>query len=589
MAGPLEAWALYWTGDLQPAITLQTLLLSWPTVALFFLFPNGRFVPSWTRPLLVLAVPWSLSLLLVGNFDAPSLAGLSPLELGLLMLWFTGFLVIALYAQVHRYRRVSSPVERLQTKWVMFGFSLWIGYILLSTGPYMVISSLPPGAPIPWWARLSELAWFLALSIIPVSLTVAVARYDLWDIDLVINRTLVYGAVTAAIIGLYALVVGGAALLFQAQGNWLIALVATGLVAVLFQPLRTGAQRWVNQLLYGRRDEPFEVLARLGQRLEDTIAPELVLPTMVETVAQTLKLPYVAIAMREGNYYATSVSYGKPATSTVVFPLTHQGEQIGQLVVARRAADEDLSVADERLLRNVARQAGTAVHAIQLTADLQHARRQIVTSREEERRRLRRDLHDGLGPSLAAQLLKIGAARALLADRPDVTNKLLAEMERDIDGTLAEVRRIVYDLRPPALDQWGLAGALRAYAETCEGGAGGDAGATLTIDVAAPETLLPLPAAVEVAAYHIGRDALTNVVRHAQARHCTLRLAVDEGESDCLVLTIHDDGQGFGDEVDAGVGLAGMRERAAELDGSCTVESVPGAGTRVTAKLPLGA
>jgi signal transduction histidine kinase len=323
-----------------------------------------------------------------------------------------------------------------------------------------------------------------------------------------------------------------------------------------------------------------EVLTRLGQRLEDALPPEQVLPSLVETITQTLKLPYAAISMKQGDTEQTAASYGKPISNPQTFPLTFQGAIIGHLLAAPRSEDETFTLAEERLLQNIARQAGTAVHTLQLTAALQHARQQIVTSREEERRRLRRDLHDGLGPSLAAQLLKIGSARALLQDRPQLTDQLLVEMERDIETTLADVRRIVYDLRPPALDQWGLVGALRAYAESC-------ASDTLAVRVDAPKSLPPLPAAVEVAAYHIGREGLTNVVRHAQARHSTLKVWVDgEGQSR-LHLSIHDDGRGFASSNRAGVGFAAMRERAAELGGTCTIVGDPGQGTVVTAVLPL--
>jgi signal transduction histidine kinase len=432
------------------------------------------------------------------------------------------------------------------------------------------------------------LVWFLTLNIVPVSLAIAVTRYHLWDIDLVINRTLVYGTLTGCVIGIYALVVGGIGALFHTQGSWLFTLVAIGLVAVLLQPLRDRLQRGVNRLLYGRRDEPFEVLARLGQRIEDTFTPDLVLPAMVETIAETLKLPYVAITVPRGEAVQTMESYGKPTTTPQAYPLAYQGAVIGHLLVAQRAPDEAFTRGEERLLQNIARQAGTAVHALQLAADLQRARQQIVTSREEERRRLRRDLHDGLGPSLAAQLLKIGSARALLADQPEMADRLLADIEGDIEGTLAEVRRIVYDLRPAVLDQLGLAGALRVYATACESGELGGTQPNLAVRVEIPSVLPPLPAAVEVAAYHIAREALTNVVRHSRAKHCNLRLALQEEDGGRLYLSIEDDGQGLPDSVRTGVGLASMRERAAELGGLCNIESQPGAGTRVTAVLPLG-
>ena len=594
MAGPLEVWSSYWLGDTGLALMMQALLLTGPTVALLALFPDGRLVPSWTGWLLLLTIPWSISLFLVPAFDAASLSEQSPVVLGLLAGWVIGLFAAGLYAQVVRYRHVSGPAERQQTKWVVYGLALWMLGLLLSSIPYIYLGGLPPDAPDPWWAPASTLVWFLTLNIVPVSLAIAVTRHRLWDIDLVINRTLVYGALTASVLGIYALVVGAMGAFFHAQGNWLIAFLATGLVALLFQPLREWLQRGANRLLYGRRDEPFEVLARLGQRVEDTFAPERVLPTMVETIAETLKLPYVAIAVQQGKELQITESYGMPATMPQSYPLAYQGEPIGQLLVGRRAPDEAFTPGEERLLENIARQAGTAVHALQLTADLQRARQQIVTSREEERRRLRHDLHDGLGPTLAAQILKIGSARALLAERPVMADKLLAEMETDIEGTLAEVRRIVYDLRPAELDQRGLAGALHAYAEAVERGELGDTHPNLTVRVKIPEALPPLPAAVEVAAYHIAREALTNVVRHAQAQHCTLRLAVEGDEDGRLHLSIQDDGLGLpGGErrevgVPTGVGLTSMRERAAELGGTCAIQSEPGVGTRITAVLPLG-
>jgi signal transduction histidine kinase len=470
---------------------------------------------------------------------------------------------------------------------VVYGFALWLGYVLLSTIPYFYLGNLPAGAPTPWWEPLSVLGWFLSLNIVPVALAIAVTRYRLWDIDVVVNRTLVYGALTTSVVAVYALVVGAMGALFHTRVGWPITLIATGLVAVLFQPLRERLQRSVNRLLYGDRDEPFEVLARLGQRLEDTFAPELVLPTMVETIAQTLKLRYVAIGQQRGSEQQITESYGKPSPRTESYPLTYQGAVIGHRLVARRSGDEPFTEAEDRLLLNIARQAGAAVHALQLAADLHRARREVVSGREEERRRLRRDLHDGLGPSLAAQLLKLGSARALLTSQPEVADRLLDEMEADIASTLAELRRIVYDLRPPALDQLGLAGALRAYGAACESGEVGDTSGSLTVRVEIGEPLPPLPAAVEVAVYHIAREALTNVVRHAGARNCSLRLSVDGGQDGRICMQIEDDGLGFAGRHNAGVGLTSMQERAAELGGTCTITSEAKAGTRVTALLPL--
>jgi signal transduction histidine kinase len=526
-------------------------------------------------------------LLLLPPLDPVSLSQQSPVWLVLLGLGLVVLYGGGLYAQVRRYRYVSSHTERQQTKWVIYGFALWLGYMLLSTIPYFYLGTLPPDAPTPWWGPVSVLGWFLSLNIVPVALAIAVTRYRLWDIDLVMNRTLVYGGLTASVVAVYALVVGGMGAVFHTRANWPITLIATGLVAVLFQPLRERLQQSVNRLLYGDRDEPFEVLARLGRRMEDTFAPESVLAVMVETVAETLKLPFVAIGRQQGTQMVITESYGRPVTGTEDYPLTYRGTVIGRLLVARRAPDEPFSEGEDRLLRNIARQAGAAVHALQLANDLQRARQQVVTSREEERRRLRRDLHDGLGPSLAAQLLKVGSARALLTGQPEMTDRLLTGIETDIATTLGEVRRIVYALRPAALDQLGLAGALCSHAAACESGEFGGTGRSLAIRVEIPEDLPPLPAATEVAAYHIAREGLTNVVRHARARRCTLRLALEGGENERLLLCIEDDGVGLAEEAPLGVGLSSMRERAAELGGECQIASESGAGTRLTAVLPL--
>ncbi len=577
MAGPLEAWTAYWLDDTNVAIIAQTVLMSLPMMALFLLFPNGRFVPGWTRWVFVLAIPWSVSLLLPFTNDAAFLAGWPLLAIVLLFIWYVSFLIIGLYAQIYRYRHVSSPAERQQTKWVMFGFVLWISYVLISTGPYIYLNSLPPGAPEPWWLGASVFGWFLALNIIPVSLTVAITRYRLWDIDLVINRTLLVGALTVSIVLLYVLVVGTASILFQAQGNWLIALAATGLVAILFQPLRVRLQRTVNRLVYGQRDEPFEVLSHLGQQLESTLSPDLVYPTIVQTVAETLKLPYVEIAVPEGAEFHTVESYGKPSEGLAIYPLTHQGEVVGQLRVAQRAANEEFSEADDRLLRSIAQQAGTAVHAVHLTTALQDSRRDLVTAREEERRRLRRDLHDGLGPQLASHSLGLEAALKLMDSDPQAAKELLQALSGQTQDAVQDVRQLVYGLRPPALDELGLVGALRESSRPYEQQG-------LDIDFLLPQELPDLPAAVEVAAYRIIQEGLTNVARHAAAQHCQVRLAVVHNQ---LEIKIKDDGRGLAPDTQPGVGLLSMRERANELNGRCHIVSSPGGGTRVFVQLPL--
>ena len=433
-----------------------------------------------------------------------------------------------------------------------------------------------------------------ALLILAVFTCVAILRYRLYDIDLLINRTLFYGSLTAGVAGIYVLAVVGLGALFQARGNLAVSLLATGAVAVLFQPLRSRLQRGVNRLMYGERDDPYAVLSRLGRRLEATIAPEAALTTIVQTIAQALKLPYAAILLKEGEGFRSAASYGSPTEEPEALPLVYQREEIGRLVIGPRAPGELFSTGDRRLLEDLARQAEVAVHAVRLTADLQRSRERLVATREEERRRLRRDLHDGFGPTLASLALGLNAARKLMAGNElKDADGVLARLEHETEETVADVRRLIYGLRPPALDDLGLIAAIRQQAES-QGMVSAPIDTRtdeyreneLVFRMEAPEELPPLPAAVEVAAYRIAQEAITNIARHARARTCRVRLSVDEA-ADVLRLEVTDDGVGMPEGRPAGVGLSSMRERALELGGACDVEPISTGGTRVVARLPL--
>ena len=546
--------------------------------ALFLsLFPDGRFVPRWTRWLVVIWIPLMGYLSLFT--DLPFSAKIGSPFLASLIVLVIGLILVFLGAQLHRYRYISGTVERQQIKWVIFGVA--VGYlvtILFALPVLLFPSQLADTGSLYFGAVLATVLNVFPL-LVPVSIGIAILRYRLWDIDVLINRTLVYGTLTACVVALYVLVVGSLGALLQIQGNLLVSLLATGLIAVLFHPLRNRLQRAVNRLMYGERDDPNALLSRLGSRLEATLAPEAVLPVLVETVAQALKLPYVAIALKQAETFVIVASYGLPQRESLVLPLVYQTETIGRFILASRAPNEPFTPVDRRLLEDIAHQAGVAAYAVRLTSDLQHSRERLVTAREEERRRLRRDLHDGLGPVLAIQSLQLGAARELLVQNPAAADALLSELKAQTQAIIADIRRLVYDLRPPALDELGLLSALREHAAHYSQFNG------LHIALEAPECLPPLPAAVEVAAYRIVLEAITNVVRHAQASECRIRLSLS-GE---LSLEILDDGVGLPEGYRVGVGVTSMRERAEELGGACKVETgtVGGVGTLVCARLPL--
>ncbi|HZS88250.1 MAG TPA: histidine kinase [Chloroflexota bacterium] len=547
---------------------LLTFLFSVAIVVVFALFPSGRFVPHWARWLIPAFLLNSVPYTLFPGWYARLPGWISALGL----LDFVGCILLLVLAQVYRYRRVSTALQRQQTRWILVTFGAGVALLLGGSLLERLIPSLAGSLYDPVLASVNALGSLL----FPLALVVAILRYRLWDIDLLINRTLVYGALTASVAGLYILVVGYLGALFRTGGNLLVSLLATGIVAVLFQPLRGWLQRSVNRLLYGQRDEPYAVVARLGRRLESALAPEAVLPTMVDTVAQALKLPYVAILLQRGAEAETAAIYGTPVDQPVVLPLTYHSEVVGQLALGPRRRGDAFSPADQRLLEDLARQLAPAAHAVRLSADLQRSRERVVTAREEERRRLRRDLHDGLGPALGSLILQLDTARALLTRDPAAGDALLVDLKGQVQAALDDIRRLVYALRPPTLDDLGLVSALREQVARCH-----QPGLAITLHAPAP--LPALPAAIEGALYRIAQEALTNVVRHAGASTCVVSLDVTHEAR----LEVRDDGRGLPAHWRTGVGMAAMRERAAELGGTCLIEPGVGGGTRVVVRLPL--
>jgi two-component system, NarL family, sensor kinase len=541
------------------------------------LFPNGRPLNErWRLVIGVVAGAIALNVLarailpgplqgfgeIENPLGVPALGGTPQLAIDATLPVLPLGLAAGILCLILRYQRADST-GRLQLKWFVLAVALQpVGLIGNTIFP--------------------ELAWLIggiSVALIPIAIGVAVLRYRLYDVDVVINRALVYGTLSAGVIGLYVLVVGGAGALLQSNRSSLaLSIVAAGLVAVLFQPLRERLQRAVNHLMYGERDDPYGVLSRLGQRLRATISPDEVLPTIVESVARALKLPYVAILLRtDDGSVTTAAEFGRRTDDApLVLPLAYGTEPVGQLVLSPRAPGDPFSSTDRRLLNDLARQAETAIYAVRVTNDLQRSRERLVNVREEERRRLRRDLHDGLGPRLATLTLKLDAARNLLTSQPETAKALLVELKEQTQAAVTDIRRLVYDLRPPSLDELGLIPAIREQATSYSQNG-------LRVTVNGPDRLPPLPAAVEVAAYRITQEALTNVVRHARADHCHITLALNGA----LTIEVTDDGVGLPAGSRAGVGLTSMRERAVELGGRLTVEALPAGGTRILAHLPL--
>lgn len=554
----MSAWDYTDVPSLIAAVPGLTIFPMYLALSLFFqTFPDGKFYPRWAGlgTLLILAnyAVWVL----------PPPINLISWPQVLASLWLLLVYGFHIVIQAHRYRKYYTKAQRQQTKWLVFSAAIALG---MSIGLSLVVDSAY-GAILE--GVFTTIGFYLPIA---VGVSIAILRYHLWDIDVIINRTLVFGALTAILIAVYALVVTSLGQLVRDEGSFLISLLGAGVIAVLFQPLRQWLQTAINRLMFGRRAEPLAVMTELGTNLEKMLSPDAALRYLVETTAKTLRLPYIAIERDDAN---ETVAVGRLRGEPVRFPLVYQAQEIGTLLATPRSPGEGLNAADRLVLEGVARQASGVVHAARLTHDLQASRQEILTTREEERRRLRRDLHDGLGPALATLTLQAEAAREWLPTNPEKSASLLGEIITGSQATLAEIRRIVYALRPPALDDLGLLSAVHEQARKLSS-------SDLNIVVETPDTLPAMPAAVEVATYRIVQEALTNVTRHARAHSCTVSLSINEH----MDIAIEDDGVGIPSLHRTGVGLRSIYERVDELGGSCQIDSQPGMGTRIKVSLP---
>jgi signal transduction histidine kinase len=427
---------------------------------------------------------------------------------------------------------------------------------------------------------LTGLAAGVAMLPLPLAIGIAVMRYGLWDVEVVISRALVYAILSALVIGLYAVTVW---LLGNRLGTTTGApILATTLVALVALPLRSWLQRHVNKLVHGDLDEPYAVLARLGDRLAAATTPddlsERILPSVVEQVARSLRAQQATIILRDGHITSSAElddgSEGEAGGRSLTVELEYGGERFGRLSVTRVTEFDRYEV---RVLDRLAAQVAVAAHTVLLARETQRRREAVIVAREEERRRLRRDLHDGVGPSLAALALHVETARDLAADDPGAAMRLLDRLVPRLNAAVADVRALVHELRPPMLDELGLSAAVRELGDRLST-------ATTTVQVVADD-LDVLPAAVEVAAYHIAGEATGNAVRHAGAGTVNVRVQEADGY---LRIDVTDDGTGLPERIRPGLGTSSMRERAEELGGHLSIDSGP-SGTRVTALLPRGA
>ncbi len=550
-------------------LTVTVFTLAWPwSIGLFLplallLFPDGRPASRAWRPV-VLAVVVTSPLFVVemgsaeppggslpsGYFRVPSFDSLEALWL-VSEIRVLATLLLAVVAMVVRYRR-GDEQQRRQLLWLLLATVVALAFIV----PWSFVAGTP-------------IVVLFAIPLIPAAVTVAIVRYQLLDIRLVVSRAVAWALLSLAVVVTYVVLVALLDRIISEQVGRSV--VATLVVALLVGPLLPRLQRLVDRAMYGDRRDPALVASRVGRHLA---AASGGLSGVAPAVRAALRMPYVAVSTPRS---VVSVD-GEMVDHIRAVALTYGGETVGELVVGLRPGESELADADRNVLQLVAAPLAVAVHATALTAELQASREQIVAAREEERRRLRRDLHDGLGPALTGLAFAADAASNLVDSDVARTRELLAALGADAREALADVRRLVDDLRPPALDELGLVGALRRQAERTTRRADGGA---VQVQLDVPSGLPALPAAIEVAAYRIATEALTNVVRHSSGSAVVLALRC--GVS--LDVEVLDDGTPNG-AWKTGVGLQSMRERAAELGGRFEAGPSPSGG-RVYACLPL--
>lgn len=443
---------------------------------------------------------------------------------------------------VVRYLKAGDPV-RQQLLWLVVAVVL---VILINIPTWF---SLPTG---------KEILLLLSFPLIPAAITVAVLRHGLFDVRLVLSRLLMYGVLSAVVVAAYLALVAVLDHLLTSAGAPVLATLA---LALAFNPVRLRLQRLIDRGFYGARRDPVRAVSAVGRQL---VGDDLI--GVLEALREALRLPYAAIERRTER---VAESGNRPPTVHNI-PLRLGG----QLVVGVRRGERHLSKADEAVLDLLASPLAVAVHSTALRVQLQESRDRLLTATADERRRLHRDLHDSLGPVLTgAAFTADGAALAARSD-PEQAEQLALQLGEQLRAAIADVRRIVYGLRPPVLDELGLVAALRKQ--------GGDLG-RIALTVEAPDELPRLPTSVELAAYRIASEALTNIVRHSTARQAKVSLTAGPA---ALTITVTDDGRSER-AWRSGVGLESIRARAAELGGACEVGPTAHGG-RVAAVLPLG-
>lgn len=556
---------------------------------LLLLFPDGRLPSTGWRPFAWFAGAglafWTFTW---GTAPGPVDGEFGSVENPAGIVWIEhvdpgvgwGLFVLAvlgsMIAVLVRLRR-SSGVERAQLKWFAYA-AVVIGLTWMT-----VTIGSDAGPP---FTTIGDLMFPVAVGAVPLAVFIAVFRHHLYDIDLVISRTIVVGALAALVTGGYVAVVALAGTVIGRAGEVSlgVAMVAAGLVAVVFQPVRVRAQRLANRLVYGTRAAPYEVLTTLARRMGGTYAADDLMPELARTLAQGTGAARAEVWLRTDRRLYRAACWpatDRPAVPVVLPPdgdkvmfpapsctaeVRHQGSLVGALVVTLPPG-RSMSTVEHRLLADLAAQVGVSLDNLRLVEELKASRQRIVTAQDEERRRLERDIHDGV----QQRLVSLSLALAMAAKESSSSG--LDEAAAEARAALEELRRLARGIHPAIVSEGGLAAALESLAERSP--------VPTAVAGAMPDGL---PASVEVTAYYVVAEALANVAKHARATRAEVRVGPVDG---AVYVEVADDGVG-GAVAGRGSGLAGLADRVSALGGAIEVDSPAGKGTRLRVEIPCG-
>jgi signal transduction histidine kinase len=498
---------------------------------------------------------------------------------------------------VVRFRR-ADPTERLQIRWLASAAAVVAVVFAITMLASLVGPSIGWAEGGSWLGALQTIAIML-FALLPISIGLAVLRYRLYDIDVVIRKAVVAGAIAVFFTAVYVAIVGGVGALVQSHSTAVLSFIAAAIVAALFQPVMRRAGRLADRIVYGKRATPYEVLSEFSERIGETYAAEDVLPRMARVVAEGVGARSARVWVERGGKLVVAASWPAEAVAPAPigfdgdevpplpgadasFLVEHRGELLGSLAVAMPPADP-IDEPKAKLVADLAAQAGLVLRNVRLTGELRArleelraAQKRLVAAQDEARRRLERNIHDGAQQRLVALSVRLRLAQSLVAKDPVETGRMLEQLQAETTETLEDLRDLARGIYPPLLVDKGLVAALEAQTRR----------SVVPVDIH-PDGAGRYPQEVEAAVYFSVLEALQNVSKYANAHHADVRLAESPG---ALTFEVEDDGDGFDAETTQhGTGLQGIADRLAALDGTVQVRSTPGAGTTVAGRIPLGA